>query len=99
MKERSTDPLLRCSQCKMAHYCDKDCQLEHWENVHKERCKYSRGDKPQKEGVHAHRVSGCEACKEEEEVGVALASKNDPHWGCHLKTRIEFWANPTHTFR
>ena len=31
--------LLRCSQCKKALYCNKECQGLHWKNGHKEACK------------------------------------------------------------
>jgi len=99
MSEVSSDPLLRCSQCKMAHYCDKDCQAEHWQKVHKERCKYSRGDKPQKAGIHRHQASSCLACNQTKQLGAGVKNKDDPHWGCHLQSRNEFWDNPTHTFR
>ena len=99
IKEASSEPLQRCQKCKMAHYCDKDCQKEHWVKVHKERCKFSRGDKIQEAGVHRHLASLCLACKEEKVVGEVVKSKEDPHWGCHLQSSHEFWNNPTLTFR
>ena len=32
--------VLKCSRCKQAFYCSKQCQLEHWEKVHKKNCRY-----------------------------------------------------------
>ncbi|KAL0489408.1 ubiquitin carboxyl-terminal hydrolase [Acrasis kona] len=29
----------RCSQCKFACYCSKECQVSHWKKVHKSECK------------------------------------------------------------
>jgi len=97
--EESSDPLLRCSKCKMAHYCDKDCQAEHWKKVHKDQCKYSSGKTPLKVGIHCHDSSICPACMEENQVGKMIMSKDDSHWGCHLQSRQDFWGNPTHIFR
>jgi len=31
--------LLRCSKCKTARYCSKDCQRQHWRDGHREECK------------------------------------------------------------
>ena len=31
--------LSRCSRCKIAHYCSKECQKDHWKNGHKKQCK------------------------------------------------------------
>ena len=36
-KEKGT-PLLRCSRCKVAHYCSLGCQRTHWKEGHKEAC-------------------------------------------------------------
>jgi len=99
IKEESDKPLLRCSKCKMAHYCGLDCQREHWVKVHKEKCKYARGGNAQLAGVHRHKSSLCTACGEEEEKGTAK-KKDDPAWGCHLQGDMkEFWSNPVATFR
>ena len=98
-RETSSEPLQRCTKCKMAFYCDKDCQKEHWVKVHKDRCKYARGEKDQKAGVHRHEASECRACDEIGEVGEKLLSKEDPHWGCHMQNDEEFWDDPTLTFR
>jgi len=100
IKENSTDPLQRCSKCKVVFYCDKDCQTEHWEKVHKDKCKYLRGDKEMKAEVHKHQELSCSSCKEEKEVGNVIKMKDDPHWGCHMAgSRDEFWNNPTFTYR
>lgn len=29
----------KCSRCKQACYCSKECQLQHWKNGHKKECK------------------------------------------------------------
>lgn len=31
-------PLLKCSRCKKALYCSKECQTLHWKEVHKDEC-------------------------------------------------------------
>ena len=99
-KETSKEPLKRCAKCKVVYYCDKDCQMEHWEKVHKDRCKYLRREKGLRAGVHRHQESMCQGCKEEKELGDLISNKADPHWGCHMAGRLqEFWENPTFTFR
>jgi hypothetical protein len=30
--------MLTCSACKSVHYCDKECQRQHWKNGHKAMC-------------------------------------------------------------
>ena len=100
IKESSKDPLQRCSKCKVAYYCDRDCQTEHWEKVHKEKCKFLRKEKRMKVGVHRHQEESCTACKEEKDLGAFVRKKDDPHWGCHMSGRLEeFWNNPTLTYR
>jgi len=100
IQETSTDPLQRCSKCKVAYYCDKDCQTEHWEKIHKDKCKYLRREKMMKVGVHRHEESTCLACKEEKELGINIKKKEDAHWGCHMSGGLEeFWRNPTLTYR
>ena len=34
----ATASLLRCSRCRAAQYCDKDCQRQHWPQ-HKRECR------------------------------------------------------------
>ena len=34
--------LLKCSQCKAASYCSKECQLKHWKSGHKQECKLAQ---------------------------------------------------------
>lgn len=31
-------PLRKCSRCRNAQYCSKECQMVHWKNGHKETC-------------------------------------------------------------
>jgi len=100
IKETSRDPLQRCSKCKVAYYCDKDCQTEHWEKVHKDKCKFLRQDKMMKSGVHRHQEESCLSCKEEKDLGSKIRRKDDSHWGCHMSGRLEeFWNSPTLTYR
>ena len=75
-------------RCQTAHYCDKDCQREHWQKVHKERCKYVRGDRELEVGVHRHLAARCARCKGGPQT-----------WGCHLEKNKEFWDRPLTTFR
>ena len=99
IKETSKDPLQRCAKCKVAYYCDKDCQTEHWVKVHKDKCKYLRRETDLKIGVHRHQENSCLACKEENEIR-NIKNKDDPHWGCHMAGRLqEFWDDPTLTYR
>ena len=28
-----------CGKCKIARYCNKECQIQHWQQNHKHRCK------------------------------------------------------------
>lgn len=37
--ERPGHTLLWCSRCKVTPYCNKECQVLHWNNGHKEECK------------------------------------------------------------
>jgi len=47
MIERKTEgPLSACKSCKLAMYCSKECQKEHWKKVHKKHCKYLSGKEP-----------------------------------------------------
>eukprot|EP01038_Epipyxis_sp_PR26KG_P012714 gene12714-17051_t len=34
----TSSQLLRCTQCKIACYCNKNCQTKHWKNIHKKIC-------------------------------------------------------------
>jgi len=34
----NTSELLRCSRCKLANYCSKECQVQDWTNGHKSIC-------------------------------------------------------------
>jgi len=33
---------LCCSKCKIAYYCSKKCQAQHWKDIHKTECKQKR---------------------------------------------------------
>ena len=35
----ATEGLKKCSACKLARYCSKDCQEKHWKREHKRSCK------------------------------------------------------------
>ena len=39
---------LKCSQCKAAYYCGRDCQLQHWKRGHKWDCMDANGIKKSK---------------------------------------------------
>ena len=85
--ESSGKPLLRCKKCKVTNYCGRDCQVEHWEKVHKEMCKYLSGTKKQVVGAHRHLASKCKECKDEKKG-------KEPYWECHMQEHCNFWNSP-----
>ena len=34
----------KCGRCKLVHYCDRECQKEHWKQEHKRYCTPCLGD-------------------------------------------------------
>jgi len=38
-KKSGVHRLDRCSKCRVARYCGRDCQKEHWKSEHKHHCK------------------------------------------------------------
>ena len=39
MNESEETKMKRCARCKLASYCGKECQIEHWKASHKYSCK------------------------------------------------------------
>ena len=59
---KSVSPLLVCKSCKVAMYCSKECQKEHWKKVHKKHCKYLSGQEPSPILSHGSGAD-CRKCK------------------------------------
>ena len=38
-EEKSGPALSKCSRCKIFYYCNRDCQVKHWNEGHKKTCK------------------------------------------------------------
>ena len=57
----SLDKLKMCTRCKVATYCSKICQLEHYNKVHNNHCKYLAGIKVRQSSIHTAR--NCPRCK------------------------------------
>lgn len=38
--QQAEQQLKRCSTCKLAYYCSRDCQLGHWKTSHKKLCRH-----------------------------------------------------------
>jgi hypothetical protein len=49
------NPGTRCEICRVAYYCSKDCQTNHWEAEHKDQCLFLAAD------AKAIRASRCDA--------------------------------------
>jgi len=77
----------RCSGCHLLTYCDKDCQLEHWQTVHKNHCKLLSGKKVVANSEQ-HEKS-CQLCLLQQKSGTAqLASSTSPLSVCHIDSVI-----------
>jgi len=50
--ETTRRPLKNCQQCHTTHYCNRDCQMKHWNEGHKRQCKQLRKEN-EKEQVAA----------------------------------------------
>jgi len=75
----------QCAKCKMVTYCSKECQKEHWHNVHKEHCKYLSKQKVLPKSWHDK--AACLVCKEETAAGkIALSRPGNPVWACTLSS-------------
>ena len=64
----------QCVRCKSATYCSRQCQQEHWHNVHKKHCKYIAGVKVLP--MSKHEEASCLVCKKEAETGKWEVSKS-----------------------
>ena len=70
-----------CAKCKLMLYCSKQCQKEHWYNVHKFQCKYLAKLKVYPQSVHDEAT--CPNCKEEAETGwEEMCRPDNPVLGC-----------------
>jgi len=62
IETKSERPLSSCKNCKLAMYCSKECQKEHWKKVHKKHCKYLSGADPSP--ILAHGApADCKKCQ------------------------------------
>jgi len=79
---------LRCSQCHLLTYCDKDCQREHWEKVHKRHCKFLAGRKQLENS--RHRKDSCELCFDENNATASEMRDIKSHKTvCHIEFVIK----------
>jgi len=75
---------LRCSGCHLMTYCDKDCQKEHWQKVHKQHCKFLNGSKPVENS--GHKEESCGLCIGEKIACVdELTNRKSPKTDCHIE--------------
>jgi len=75
---KSDRPLSACKTCKLAMYCSKECQKEHWKKVHKKHCKYLAGTEPS--SIPAHGApADCKKCQSK------LADKAGDVYPCHIQ--------------
>jgi len=78
IESRSERPLSACKSCKLAMYCSKECQKEHWKKVHKKHCKYLSGAEPSP--ILAHGApADCKKCQSK------LADEADEVYPCHIQ--------------
>ena len=54
------DRLKNCMKCKVAFYCSKECQQEHWVKLHKKHCTWLTMAVP--ESLNFHNSSECWSC-------------------------------------
>jgi hypothetical protein len=51
----------KCAACKKARYCNRECQVAHWKNGHRNECQLANSgvklDKPKNNGMYSARVS------------------------------------------
>ena len=59
-----SNKLFKCSGCKIAVYCSKLCQKEHWYRSHKKDCKFLNGTSKLPDECF-HDDNDCEDCKKE----------------------------------
>jgi len=79
----------RCAGCHLLTYCDKDCQLEHWQKVHKHHCKYLSGRK--QVANSQHKKDSCPLCIAEKKTSDSeLTSPNSPKTICHIQVVTYF---------
>merc|ERR550519_1186649 len=84
---KSSKDYKRCSGCHLLTYCDKDCQLEHWEAIHKNHCKLLSGKKVVA-NVEKHAKS-CQHCVLQQKSNTArLLSSNSSDAICHINEVI-----------
>jgi len=77
----------QCAKCKMVTYCSKECQKEHWHNVHKKHCKYLSKQKVLLKSLHDQ--AACLVCKQEAAAGriaIALSRPGNPVWACTMSS-------------
>merc|ERR1719186_245685 len=82
----ATDPKensKRCSNCHLMTYCDRDCQREHWNKIHKDHCRFLSG-KIVKNSVH--NPDACGQCIEaKQSSGAEISSFNSPKMLCCIE--------------
>ena len=64
----------QCGRCEKAFYCSKQCQQEHWHNIHKKHCKYLA--KVRVFPKSKHEEASCLVCNEEAGLPCYMSSAN-----------------------
>ena len=57
-----SETLSKCGGCKIAVYCSKLCQKEHWLSTHKKHCNFLNGKRKLPEGSFHHNEKKCYNC-------------------------------------
>jgi len=80
-KDQAT--IQQCARCKVTTYCSKQCQQEHWHNVHKQHCKYLSGQRVLAKSWHEE--ASCLVCRVVASTGVVeMAKPGNPVMPCPL---------------
>jgi len=83
-KQPNINLLKRCTGCRMMWYCDDKCQKEHWNNTHKNQCKYLSSNKKALPNAK-HKESDCLVCKDEARIGKdEMAKESNPILPCTM---------------
>jgi len=82
---QNKDDLQKCKRCKVIKYCGKECQTEHWQNLHKRQCRYFADPTLAQESQHNE--STCILCLQAASLDKReLRNPANPNYFCLYKT-------------